>query len=226
MAFNYSPKIVTDGLVLALDAANNKSYPGSGTTWTDISRGGNNGTLYNGPTFSNTNGGNIVFDGSNNFVGFSNSSLLQLNLGTVCVWVKTSSPGSGFRGIVTKQNNYSLFTNSGILVTYDWGNSAIRSTGVNIADGSWKNICMTFTDNSGSPSNNVIIYINGISVLTTTIKILNNNIGLEICRGGSGPGGPGQILNGSIAQTSIYNRPLTSTEVLQNYNATKTRFGL
>ena len=63
MAFNYSPKIVTDGLVLYLDAANRYSYPGSGTTWSDISRGGNNGTLVNGPTFSTDGGGSIITDG-------------------------------------------------------------------------------------------------------------------------------------------------------------------
>ena len=64
MAFNYSPKIVTDGLVLCLDAGNPNSYPGSGNTWTDLSRGRNNGTLTNGPTFDSGNGGSIVFDGS------------------------------------------------------------------------------------------------------------------------------------------------------------------
>jgi hypothetical protein len=63
MAFNYSPKIIQDGLVLYLDAANTKSYPTTGTTWTDLSRSGNNGTLINGPTFNSGNGGSIVFDG-------------------------------------------------------------------------------------------------------------------------------------------------------------------
>jgi len=68
MAFSYSPKIATDGLVLCLDAANNRSYPGSGTAWTDLSRGGNNGALTNGPTFNSANGGSIVFDGTNDYV--------------------------------------------------------------------------------------------------------------------------------------------------------------
>ena len=68
MAFSFSPRIVTDGLVLYLDAANQRSYPGSGTTWSDISRGGNNGTLVNGPTFDPGNGGSIVFDGVDDYV--------------------------------------------------------------------------------------------------------------------------------------------------------------
>ena len=67
MAFSYSPKIVTDGLVFAVDAANKKSYPGSGTTWTDLA-GSNDGTLTNGPTFDSGNGGSIVFDGSDDYI--------------------------------------------------------------------------------------------------------------------------------------------------------------
>ena len=68
MAFIHSPKIITDGLVLALDAGNTKSYPGSGTVWTDLSGNNNTGTLTNGPTFNAANGGSIVFDGTNDYV--------------------------------------------------------------------------------------------------------------------------------------------------------------
>ena len=71
MGLAHSPRIVTDGLVLCVDAANTKSYPGSGTTWTDISGKGHNGTLTNGPTFSSDNMGGIVFDGSNDAVTLS-----------------------------------------------------------------------------------------------------------------------------------------------------------
>ena len=80
MAIKHSPRIVTDGLVLYLDAANTKSYPGSGTTWTDISGKSNNGTLTNGPTFDSGNKGTIVFDGSNDYVSETSGlsdSLLQ-----------------------------------------------------------------------------------------------------------------------------------------------------
>ena len=68
MSFSYSPKIITDGLVLYLDAANPYSYVSGSTVWNDISRGGNNGTLINGPTFSSANNGSIVFDGTNDYV--------------------------------------------------------------------------------------------------------------------------------------------------------------
>jgi hypothetical protein len=231
MSFNYSPKIVTNGLVLCLDAANTKSYVSGSTIWTDISRGGNNGTLTNGPTFSSANGGSIVFDGTNDYIDCGNSTNLQINQGTISVWVKTSTPGSSFRGIISKQNNYGLFTNNGVLATYDWGNVLVRTTGINIADGTWKNVAMTFTDNTGTPSNNAIIYLNGTAVLTTTIKILNNLIEVQLASGGTSDATPSgtrgiQQLNGSIAQSLIYNRALSSTEILQNYNATKGRYGL
>ena len=74
MATDYNHSIVTDGLVLCVDAANTKSYPGSGTTWTDISGKNHNGTLINGPTFSSDNMGGIVFDGSNDAVTLSANS--------------------------------------------------------------------------------------------------------------------------------------------------------
>ena len=227
MAFSFSPRTVTNGLILNLDAANIKSYPGSGTTWTDLSRSNINGTLTNGPTFNTANGGNIVLDGTDDYVNCGNSSTLPVNSGSICAWVKTSSPGSSFRGIITKQGNYGLFTNDGVLVTYDWGNGQTRSTSVNIANGSWQNVVMTFTNNVGTPSNNALIYLNGSLRLTTTIRFQANTENLELGRGGSSGGGPGiQQLNGNIAVASVYSTILTATEVLQNYNSLKTRFGL
>ena len=71
MGLAHSPRIVTDGLVLCVDAASKRSYPGTGTTWTDL-KGGNNGTLTNGPTFSSANGGSVVFDGTNDYTNFGN----------------------------------------------------------------------------------------------------------------------------------------------------------
>jgi hypothetical protein len=225
MAFNNGPRIVTDGLVLSLDAADRNSYVSGSTTWRDVSRNENNGTLTNGPTFNSANGGSIVFDGSNDYISCGNNSNLQIDQGTISAWVKTTSPGAGFRGIITKQNNYGLFTNDSVLVTYDWGNGQTRNTGINIADGTWKNVAMSFTTNTGTPSNNAIIYLNGSAILTTTIKQLNNSVEVQLARGGEG-GGSTQLLNGNISSGLIYNRALSTTEILQNYNAQKSRFNL
>ena len=217
------PNIVTNGLVLNIDAANTKSYPGSGTTWTDISRGGNNGILVNGPTFNSANGGSIIFDGSDDYVNCGNASNLQITAGTISAWIKaTSSLNGNYRAIICKQNAWGLFVLNNVLVTFDWGNATGRSTSATVGNSTWYNVCMSFTESTGTPSNNTIIYVNGIPVLTTTIKHLNQTVNCFIGYGNFA----NQYMIGNIAQSKIYNRALSGAEVLQNYNATKTRFGL
>jgi len=136
-------------------------------------------------------------------------------------WVRTTTPGASFRSIIAKQSAWGLFFNDGILVTYDWGNAQTRTTGLNIANGIWNHTAMTFTQTVGTPSNNAIIYLNGASVLTTTIKHSNHNVNLQIAEANAN-----QFLNGNIASAQIYNRALSAAEVAQNYNATKSRFNL
>jgi hypothetical protein len=223
MAFNYSPKIVTAGLVMYLDAANTKSYPGTGTTWTDLSLGGNSGTLVNGPTFNTANGGNIVFDGTNDRIDCGNASNLQITVGSIGAWVKTLTPGASFRSILAKQFAWGLFAVDSILVTYDWGNNATRSTGINIADNTWKYVAMTFTQTVGTPSNNAIIYLNSNPVLTTTVRNSFQTVQVQIAEAGMPAN---QFLNGSVALAQVYNRVLSPSEILQNFNAQKGRFGL
>ena len=74
MGLSHSPRIVTDGLVFCVDAGDKMSYPGAGTTWTDLSKNRNNGTLTNGPTFDSANGGSIVFDGTDDYVNFGSQT--------------------------------------------------------------------------------------------------------------------------------------------------------
>lgn len=222
MGLNHSPRIITNGLVLALDAGNAKSYSGSGTTWTDLSGNGNNGTLISSPTYNAS--GYFTFNGVS-YVSVGNDSSLQLaSNGTVTCWFNTSSPGSGFRGLITKQFAYGLFLNSGVLSTYDW-TVGERSTGINLANGLWNFVALTFTNyNATTPSNNAIVYYNGSAILTTTIKLSNNGNAAEFARGGSTGGG--QLLNGSISSGCIYNRALTADEIQQNFNAIRGRFGV
>ena len=221
MVFNRDYEgIITNGLVLNLDAGFTPSYSTSGVTWYDLSNSGNNGTLTNGPTFNSSNGGNIVFDGVDDYISCGNSASVQINQGTISAWVKASSPGSGYRGIITKQGNYGLFIRDGVLASYDWGNNQNITTNINIADDSWKHVAMTFTTNTGTPSNNAIIYLNGSAVLTTTIKYSVDTVGLQIGNGGDAV----QYISGNIAGASLYNRPLSAAEVLQNYNAQKSRY--
>lgn len=218
MALGHAPSIVTDGLVFCIDAANPRCYPGSGTDLTD-NISGISASLAGGVGFSSANYGTFTFDGSNDNINFGNSNSVKLLNGTISAWVKTSSPGGGFRGIMAKQYAYGLFYSDGVLVAYDWGGSATRSTGVNIADGAWKNVVMTF---QSAVSNGTRIYINGSLALTTTMTWLNDTQSLY----GGAEVSANQYAACSGSIFSLYNRPLSAAEVLQNYNAARKRYGL
>ena len=228
MALSRGPKIVTSGLVLALDAADKNSYRGSGTDWTDISGNGNNGTLTNGPTFNSANGGSIVFDGVDDSVSCGTNTVLNVgNNITVNVWFYINLIPAGFAGyqpIVSKvPSNYSVgweVVNSlGVFRTiFRPSATLIDLSNGSLVVGNWYMGTMTF-DNATAR-----IYLNGIQTGSTTTGgpvTLNSNQPLQI-----GTRGAGNFFNGNISQVSIYNRALTATEILRNYNATKTRFGL
>ena len=221
MAVGYNPRIVTDGIVLALDAGNTKSYPGSGTTWTDLSGNNNTGTLTNGPTFDSANGGSIVFDGSNDEIICTNNASVQITVGTISAWINANNGNTSVHGIIAKQSAWGLFVWGNTLRTYDWGNAAIRDTGITVGNSTWNYVAMSFTETIGTPSNNAIIYLNGTAVLTTTIKHSNHSETVQV-----GEANNSQHFGGKIAQASVYNRVLTAAEVLQNYNALKGRYGI
>jgi hypothetical protein len=223
MAFANGGRIVTNGLVLSLDASDQNSYPGSGTTWSDLSGNNNSGTLVASPTFSSTNSGNLVFNGSSQYINCGNNSSVQITVGTISAWVRATSPGASFRSIMAKQFAWGLFIADNILVAYDWGNSLTRTTSLNIANGIWNHTAMSFTQTVGTPSNNAIIYLNGAAVLTATIKHLNQSANLQIAGATTDST---QILNGNIANAQVYNRVLSAAEIAQNYDAQKSRFNL
>jgi hypothetical protein len=219
--------IVTNGLVLYLDASNTKSYVSGSTTWNDVSRSGNNGTLTNGPTFNSGNGGSIVFDGSNQYIKPPNSTTLQLTNFTLSSWVRINVQNINQYIIDTSTNvgsgfgySYRIKTDNKIRFwAYD-ANNALDST-TTISPNIWYNILVTYNNTSKIQS----IYINGVFNVSNThtntfvvSTVTNLQIGGSLVLGG--------YINGNIAQTSIYNRNLSASEVLQNFNATRTRFGL
>ena len=218
MANRAGPRIVGDGLILDVDAAVSRSYSGSGLTANGLI-GGIGGTLVNGTGFTTANNGAFTFDGSNDYINFGNSSAVQQSSGTLSAWAKASSPGGGYRGIIAKQGAYGLFYTDSVLVAYDWAADAPRTTGINIADNTWKNVVLTY---QSGVSNGTRIYINGVSVLTTTITILNQINNLF----GGAEANASQFASCQASSFKMYNRVLTATEVLQNYNATKRRYGL
>jgi hypothetical protein len=218
MALQHHPRIVTNGLLMYIDAANTRSYSGSGNTALGLIAG-IDGTFVNGVGFTTANNGAFTFDGSNDYISFGNSSAVQQSTGTLSAWAKASSPGSGYRGIIAKQGAYGLFYTDSVLVAYDWAADAPRSTGINIADNTWKNVVLTY---QSGVSNGTRIYINGVSVLTTTITIQSQVANLF----GGAEANASQYASCQASSFKMYNRVLTATEILQNYNATKKRFGL
>lgn len=235
MAANLGPKIIRTGLVLDLDAADQNSYIGSGTSWYDSSGNNNKGTLINGPTFNSGNGGSIVFNGSTQYVditntastfGFANTTF------TVNIWFKQSTLSTG--ALISKDGSnsgWSIWTvNDGTVVPFLKNGSTVdayqKQTSVIIKTNTWTNVtCIITTSTTVTANNNIVIYANGVlntgTVTSVTTYGSDSSFNIYLGRRGTSP-----YLNGNIAIAQIYNRGLTATEVLQNYNATKSRFGL
>lgn len=230
----YLGGIVTQGLVLDLDAAKRDSYAGTGTAWNDISGNRNNGTLTNGPTFDSGNGGSIMFDGSNDRVV---STALQItNAITISFWMKTTTTanlnaivcrdetGSArlwnvlYRGITLRYLTFVVWHTNGT-------STELLSTANILDDGLWKHIVCTYDGTTST--NNYRIYINGALDKQSTPNNtgINTNLTTALTLGAL-TNGNGWFFNGSIAQVLIYNKYFSAAEVLQNYNATKGRFGL
>jgi hypothetical protein len=243
MSFNYSPKIVTNGLVLYLDAANTKSYVSGSTTWNDLSRGGNNGTLVNGPTFNSANGGGVVFDGVNEYTdcGFISQTILSNNQFTFNYWIKMTggiARGDFFniKNFNTPQDDIGFFIDTNNkLYAYFNVQGTITNNGVGFGYASVSTT--TFTRNTiynicvqKDASQKIVMYVNGTldnntySTVTNTANVASTQLWIGSNR--SNLTTPTLSFPGTIYQASIYNRALSAQEILQNYNATKTRFGL
>jgi len=226
MGASAGPDINEDGLVLALDAADRNSYPGSGTTWTDLSGQGNNGTLVNGVGFDGGNGGSLSFDGVNDYVSGTNNSSIQLTGDlTVSAWVKlgdnanqgiiekmTLSPYNGYG--ITKQLGYFKFWTA-YLGSYTYTNSNLTYT----ADNNWYYVVGRRT------SGNNRLFINSILQSDSKYAPLSDS-GQSYVIGRYYSNVDNFYTGGNIAQASIYNRALTAEEIQQNFNATRGRFGI
>jgi hypothetical protein len=216
MGIKAGPRIVTNSLIYDLDGAVSRSYSGSGLTVYDAETSAIGGTLVNGVTYSSSNMGYFTFDGTNDYINAGNDTSLQISSGTISAWAKASSPGGGYRGIIAKQFAYGMFYVDGVFTAYDWQAASPRSSGINIADGAWKHLVLTFSGGAGT------LYINGSSVLSAVYNISNNASNLFI----GAEANANQYAACNIAQVLVYNRAITASEVLQNYNSTKKRYGL
>lgn len=230
-------RTVQNGLIFHLDAANNKSYPGTGTDWRDLTQINGTGSLINGPTYSSANVGSIVFDGTNDYVECGN---FADNLGemTVSAWINmTNASGNGYTNLVTKIADLSTGAGWGFVFyqqkisfsTQNAGGAQYRffnsTTSFSTYFGKWTNVVATL---SGGVNGTILLYINAISqtlqnqsagtvtniTTTTPVRIAWKDAGAQVW------------FPGNIANVSIYNRALSPNEILQNYNAAKSRFGL
>lgn len=229
MATNYNPSVVTTNLSLYLDAGNTRSYPGSGSSWNDLSGNGNTATLVNSPSFSSSNGGRLSFNGTNTYCTIpSSSNLLTFGTGafSVSFWINLSVVTNQI--ILTSYNAYNsnyvsyfaiayyapslglgIFDSSGNIIT---GSTATTST--------WLNYCFTKTGTT------FITYKNGVQAHTGTSAANNfSGSGRTILIGGGLADYP--YMNGQLANLQINNGiVLTADQVLQNFNAMRGRFGL
>jgi hypothetical protein len=231
--YESTPPIVTNGLVLALDAANIRSYPGTGTTWTDLSGNNNSGSLVNGPTFSSDNGGSIVFDGSTSSAYITTPSTLILsNTISFNFWVSSIGQTSYSQAILGKDTNganpHLLIRRnlrSDNLIWNYYNGSATFTTNFNSFFTGFNNLFINLQITADYISGVVSVYRNGVLFGTSTQTMLYPNTSAILTLGNWLPN-TGLPLNGKIAISQIYNKILSANEVQQNYNALKNRFNL
>ena len=222
--FANNAPIVTDGLVFYVDAGNSNSYPGSGGTWTDLV-GGNDGTLTNGPTFDSGNGGSIVLDGVNDYVDFNSFGVGGDNEDyTFSAWSKQSSGGNIFvKGRDGFGSGWSLriMRNPN---TNQFMASAVAGTGIAASGGTFQlNVWDYITGTWKYNTRTISLYVNGIFVSSASVGSPGS------LRGSTAGWSAARITTtaysgGNTACLSVYNRVLSSSEILQNYNALKNRF--
>jgi hypothetical protein len=235
MATNYSPKIITDGLVLSLDAADKNSYPGSGTAWSDLSPNGNDGTLTNGPTFDSGHGGSIVFDGTNDYISLGVSFISTGEIGdgdisyTMEAWFNYSgTPGATTSGWSLIGNAHSYGIGMQLMGNYiNFGyrsNSNFYSTGA-LSSGNWYHVVCTREAGNATYLNR--IYLNGQwdSTYNTSNYLYITDTSDEMQIGWADTRITGRY-NGNIAVVKLYNTFLTDAQVKQNFNAQRSRFGV
>lgn len=221
--------IVTGGLVLNLDAGNPASYSGTGTVWTDLSGFNNDGTLVNSPTYSSGNGGYIQTNGSSNYINIPASASINVSTLTVSIWFRNISAISGYPSMLHKASSNSS-TNGWYTYLEGGGLTFAVKAGSPFSGGStclsgpltlntWYNITATIV--AGATTN---LYLN--NVLVSTNNATENFTTTDSIRIGRAQTSFWNYWGGDVGQVLLYNTVLTGGQLTQNYNATKTRFGL
>jgi hypothetical protein len=230
MGLAHSPSIVTDGLALYLDAANDKSYPKSGTTWYDISGKGNNGTLINSPSYNSLYNGSFVFSG--NYVNLVTATQLGIaevfSPFSISLWFKTTATGE--RYIFDNYDGTNPNSAANISVRLDGGKieshittvgAAANQYGSDYNDDKWHNVVVTWRGDPQVES----VYVDGVLLGTATKNLTGSFETDSAFRLGTRPAASSSYV-GSLAVCAVYNKELSIQELQQNYNALRGRFGL
>jgi hypothetical protein len=230
MAFHNNPRIVTNGLVLCLDANAVSSYPGSGTTWYDISGNGYNFTLTNGTSYSSDANGSFYFDGTDDSIqGSSNTNTRLANtIQTISIfaYIRSVGPNTYAEIYHVGGNGYHLvkWMPSGVSIaisSYFYSNVISVSNAYN----EWMDItCVIDWSNDIFKLYKNGSFVNSTGIVPTTYAYGNPTV--VAIGDNNSTGNTGDFLKGSIGPVRIYNRELAASEVLQNYNAQKSRFGI
>ena len=215
MGLAHSPSIVTDGLKVCFDAANPKSYPGSGTTWYDLSGNDNHGTLLNSPTFNSDKGGCFVFDGTNDRISFT-----LVATKTVCFWGRLASGFADLAALVASSAN-----GDGSLRVRSEGDGRFRSPGDTNdfqKSGYASQLMMNGEANLAVSSSNLVVPHGRTMLQDYYVGALGPGRGLRTISHDF----MSRRYKGRVYAVLLYNRHLTFSELLQNYHAFKGRFGL
>ena len=214
--------------MLQLDAANTKSYPGTGTTWKDLSGNSNNGTLWNGPTYNSNDKGYLTFDGANDYLNTSYNieAATSSNLQSLCGWLYGTSTNNSFFGSGANGGgqfhlilNFQTPTQIRFAESYYGGGGGINdqnNLATVAANSTWNYACIVKTAVSTFD-----VYFNGSKVITNATKTAVNPAPFNLGRWWTG-----QPVPANISNVSIYNRALTSTEINQNFEALRGRYGI
>jgi len=215
--------VVTTGLQLYLDAGNASSYPGSGTTWTDLSGNSRTGTLTNGPTYSATNGGSIVFDGTNDYVQCTGS--LTVTAATFVTWIRRNGNQGQYVGILFSRGTNATGMNfqTSNQLGYHWndaGNTYNWQSGLTIPDATW---CMIAVSVTSTAATAYLCQTGGTTTATNTVNhassLLND---IKLAQDDAG----GRFFNGNIAIAQLYNIALSAGQISTNFEADRGRFGV
>ena len=220
MAIKAGPRTNSSSLVLYLDAANYRSYSGSGTTWNDLSLSNNTSSLVNGPTYSSSNNGYISFDGSNDYISVnSNANILSKTEYTKIAYFYVTSFSTAnniISGGVSGQHAFWLQVSNKLYAGHNGAWSTVTGT-TTLSLNSWYFGAVTYNNSTGWK-----LYLNGVedgSSVDTTTFTGNQEILI-------GAYGAGNYFTGRIGLVQVYNRALSASEILKNYNSTKKRYGL